>query len=79
MPFNLVQVSVGQWCNHFLLPQESSASTMHLTTRHFKANTPVGASSFATYTTWALVVKIITVSAGINDNFADFVPFFCHV
>lgn len=45
---------------------------MHLTTRQFKANTPMGASSFATYTTWALVVKITTGSVGNKDNFADF-------
>ncbi len=52
-PLTLDQVFVGEWHNHFLLPQYSNAATLRLTTPHFKTNTPMGAqmgaNTFATH------------------------------
>ena len=42
LPQTLDKVFVGQWRNRFLLPQNSNAPTKHLTTPHFKTNTPMG-------------------------------------
>ncbi len=56
-PLTLDQVFVSQWHSGFLLLQDSNTSTMRLTTPHFKTNmhmgAQMGASTFATYTTWA--------------------------
>lgn len=49
-----------------MLPQESNARSMHLTTPHLKTNAPRGAqvdeSMFAIYTMWALGLKMATAS-----------------
>ena len=37
------QVFVGQWRDHFLLPQDSNTPRMHLNTPPCKTSTPVGA------------------------------------
>lgn len=51
---SIIYASCQAWveqCNHFVLPQESKAPTMHLTTPYFNTNMPIGASMFTPYST----------------------------
>lgn len=53
----------GQWCNRFLLPQQSNAKTTHLATPHFKAMyvhtsvrmTTVSVRNYELHLCWELV------------------------
>ena len=72
MPLTSDQVCVGGKHNPFHLSQDDTASTMYLTTPHFKTKTPTGAAmrecKFAILSTWMLEGRMKTARKANRDT-----------